>query len=188
MSEAEKQEGQKTVVAFITGLLIGGLLVWVFSSSPESANAPVDTEDDTTTEKVEGAKDTSNSTPDTSVGVKGGDTAAVITKPKEVAGEGMLKVDDQKSGMTVELNETAFPTSNGWVVVRDYMDGTPGRVLGAARYSVETGLTPTAVSLLRETTPGSSYQVVYYTDDGDKEFSLSKDTLIEDIAATFKAK
>jgi hypothetical protein len=46
MSEAEKQEGQKTVVAFITGLLIGGLLVWVFSSSPTSDSMKVVSEDE----------------------------------------------------------------------------------------------------------------------------------------------
>ena len=42
MSEAEKQESQKTVVAFITGLLIGGLLVWVFSATPEDKKLPVE--------------------------------------------------------------------------------------------------------------------------------------------------
>ena len=36
MDESNKQEGQKTVVSFIAGLLIGGLLVWVFSDAPDS--------------------------------------------------------------------------------------------------------------------------------------------------------
>ena len=36
----EKQEGQKTVVSFIVGLLIGGLLVWAFSGP--SVDAPED--------------------------------------------------------------------------------------------------------------------------------------------------
>ena len=36
MSEQEKQESQKTIVAFAAGLLIGGLLVWVFAGSPKT--------------------------------------------------------------------------------------------------------------------------------------------------------
>ncbi len=184
MAEAEKQEGQKTVVAFITGLLIGGLLVWVFSSSP--AKAPVETSSDTTTETVEGTNSASEPAQTAPTETKATDTA-VITKPQEQIGSGMLKVDDQKSGAVVNLAKTQFPTVNGWVVVRDYMDGVPGNILGAARYGTEEGLTPTSVSLLRNTVTGSSYQVVYYTDNGDKVFDPADDKLIEDIGSTFKA-
>ena len=37
MSEQETQESSKTVVSFTVGLIVGGLLVWVFSGSPEQA-------------------------------------------------------------------------------------------------------------------------------------------------------
>ena len=36
MTEQEKKENQKTVVAFAAGLLIGGLLVWVFGGSAKT--------------------------------------------------------------------------------------------------------------------------------------------------------
>ncbi len=178
MSEAEKQEGQKTVVAFITGLLIGGLLVWVFSSSPEQATVDTDsevttTEETTDTEEVGTVSTTVESTPTTQV--------------TETIGNGSLTVRDQKAGNTVTLGALTVPTQNGWVVVREYMDGVPGNVLGASRYSVAEGLTPTSVSLLRATEKGSSYQVSFYTESGDKEFKMKDDTQIVAGAVTFKA-
>ena len=51
----EKQEGQKTIVSFIVGLLIGGLLVWAFSG-PE-ASAPKMNDEKNKTEEV---KETTN--------------------------------------------------------------------------------------------------------------------------------
>ncbi len=172
MSEVEKQESQKTVVAFITGLLIGGLLVWVFSSTPEDTKQitveSTETEQ-TTTETLE-------------------DVAKVEeVKSADVIGEGSIVVADQKAGTVVTLGATKVPTQNGWVVVRDYMDGTPGNILGAARYSTEEGLMPTTVELIRETTVGSSYQVVFYTNGGDTGFAIAEDKLIDGIATTFKA-
>ena len=37
--ETTQTDGQKTVVAFVAGLLVGGLLVWIFNDTP--AEAPV---------------------------------------------------------------------------------------------------------------------------------------------------
>lgn len=176
MSEAEKQESQKTVVAFITGLLIGGLLVWVFSSTPDEKKKPeektTDTEQVTETEEVK-ATETAEK--------------AEVKKVSEVTGTGSLTVVDQKAGKVVTLGKTEFPSKKGWVVVRDYMDGTPGNVIGAARYASEEGLVPTAVELVRETVAGSSYQVSFYNDMGDAGFSSAEDTQINGATATFKA-
>ncbi len=173
MSEVEKQESQKTVVAFITGLLIGGLLVWVFSSTPEEAKAPkvesTDTAEETKTEVAESTEKTTG-----------------VAKT-DVIGEGSLAVAEQKAGGVVTLGATKFPTKNGWIVVRDYMDGMPGNILGAARYSADEGLAPTTVELMRNTTVGSSYQVVFYTNEGETGFTLGEDKPIDGIATTFKA-
>ncbi len=175
MSEVEKQESQKTVVAFITGLLIGGLLVWVFSSTPEEKKEPVveKTEVEETAQKEEV---TQNQT-----------IKSTTSTTKEVVGEGSVVVLDQKAGNVVVLVSTKTPTKNGWVVVRDYMDGVPGNILGAARYSADEGLLPTAVTLIRETIAGSSYQVSFFTNEGDTTFKVGEDTAIEGIATTFKA-
>lgn len=173
MSEVEREESKKTVVAFITGLLIGGLLVWVFSSTPAPENQLETAGEDTKEEvKSDVAKEA---------------VGEVTLKTEAVTGTGSLKVADQKAGKLVTLGTLAFPAESGWVVVRDYMDGVPGNVLGAARYSTEEGLTPTAVELVRETTSGSSYQVVFYTNEGDSGFKTSEDKPVEGVSATFKA-
>ncbi len=174
MTDVEKEESQKTVVAFITGLLIGGLLVWVFSSTPDDAKQPV--EEETSTNEVVKTSTQSET-------VKSDTTNA----KNEVVGEGSLVVANQKAGTSVELGATKIPTKNGWIVVRDYMDGVPGNILGAARYSADEGLMPTRVELMRSTTAGSSYQVVFFTNNGDLGFKVGEDTLIEGTSATFKA-
>ncbi len=172
MSDVEKQESQKTVVAFITGLLIGGLLVWVFSSTPEGAKQ---------TEEV--SLDTQEVSTETSTEV----VADTETESEMTVGEGALSVADQAAGTVVTLGATELPTQSGWIVVRDYMDGTPGNVLGAARFNADEGLTPTTVELMRATTAGSSYLVMFYTNAGDIGFKTAEDKPIEGVSATFKA-
>lgn len=176
MSEVEKQESQKTVVAFITGLLIGGLLVWVFSASPEEKKQPTENEAEVKTEEVVKTE------------VKKEEVGATKGGEAEVIGKGSVTVADQGAGTTVTLGELSFPTKNGWVVVRDYMDGVPANILGAARYSADEGLTPKTVELMRATTAGGSYQVVFFTNVGAQTFSISEDKLVEGIATTFMAK
>jgi hypothetical protein len=180
MSEAEKQEGQKTVVAFITGLLIGGLLVWVFSSTPETEPTKV-MESDSTTEMTTKSDDSKEAVVTT---VKTAET----TKVTPVAGNGSLTVLDQTAGDEVVLGATKYPDESGWIVVRDYANGVSGNVLGAARYNLNEGLLPVSVSLLRKAVSGSAYQVGFYADNGDKAFSLKEDALVTGGEATFKAK
>lgn len=177
MSEVEKQESQKTVVAFITGLLIGGLLVWVFSSTPEDKKQPE--EKTTDTEQVAGDEEKSEE-------VKTESKEEVVASD-EVVGKGVLEVADQAAGKTVKLGKVEFPTKSGWIVVREFMDGTPGNVLGAARYSAAEGLVPASVELMRETVKASSYQVVFFTNKGDAGFSLAEDKAIAGGEVTFKA-
>jgi hypothetical protein len=173
MSEVEKQESQKTVVAFISGLLIGGLLVWIFSSSPENAVAPE--AEETNTE--EGTEVASNENTD----------EATETESRPVVGEGSVLVDNQPAGNTVALSSLSLPTEKGWVVVREFTNAVPGNILGAARFSAEENLVPTEVELIRGTTAGNTYQVVFFTNDGDVTFSLTDDVMIEGIATTFNA-
>jgi hypothetical protein len=180
MSEVEKQEGQKTVVAFITGLLIGGLLVWVFSSTPADQMAET-TDDETTTEVTVDTEST-----DTNDAVVTTDKGTDTPKVMAVAGNGSLDVADQAAGDSVALGEVKYPSEAGWIVVRDYTNGASGNVLGAARYNLEEGLTPSTVSLLRKTVSGSTYQVGFYNDNGDKAFSLKDDVLVTGGEDTFK--
>lgn len=179
MTETEKQEGQKTVVAFITGLLIGGLLVWIFSSSPKTEPV-IEPLTDTTQDQT--VATTSDNTAD------GTNKVDTNTQPTPVSvGDSFIKVADQKAGALVILSDITYPQTTGWVVVRDFLDGNPGNVLGAARYSTNDGLNSKEVNLLRNTVASSSYQVVFYTDNGDKVFDLKDDKLIDGVSATFKA-
>jgi hypothetical protein len=182
MSDTEKQEGQKTVVAFIAGLLIGGLLVWVFSSSP--ADAPVDSlgideKPDTTesTTKVESTK--------TDTTVDSANTIAV--KTVQVDANASVSVSNQAAGAIVTLGDTTFPTNDGWIAVREVEDGVLGRILGAARYSIDLGLVPGSVQLLRATEAGKTYAVTFFTENGDRVFDLNDDIIIEGVDTTFTA-
>lgn len=179
MSEAEKQEGQKTVVAFITGLLIGGLLVWVFSSTPETQVADTDSE-------TESSLETSTVSGDESTVVSGaGDVVSTVSNV--VAGDAKLSVGSQKAGDTVTLSDVGYPAKEGWIVVRDYVNGVGGKILGAARYNLDDGLLPTSVSLLRNTVSGSTYQVQFYTENGDRAFDTKSDVVVSGGETTFTA-
>jgi len=184
MSENETpQEGQKTVVAFVAGLLIGGLLVWVFSDTPEAA-APTESADDPTEEVTETNTngDESTDTPDPITS-----TDEEPEMPAMEVGDGSITVADQPAGSTVVLESATFPTSEGWVAVRSYPNDQLGSILGAVRYSESQGLVPDTVPLLAPTTAGRSYAVVFFTEDGDREFNLANDVQIDGILTTFTA-
>lgn len=166
MPEGEKQEGQKTVVAFITGLLIGGLLVWVFSSTPEEV--PQIIEESVNTEEVMNEEVASET-------------------ETQIVRDGSIVVPDQVAGSSVELGVIQLPVVSGWIVVRDYMDGVPGNILGAARFNADESLMPASVELMRSTVAESSYQVVFYTNDGDLSFNIGEDVAIEGVSTTFTA-
>lgn len=178
MQEAEKQEGQKTVVAFIAGLLIGGLLVWVFSASPEKNEEVLNVENDDVAGTFE--EGTPN-IPDAPNMTKPADTVT------EAVGSGTLEVSAQPAGLVVVLTKVAYPTKNGWIVVRDYENNATGKILGASRYSQDTNLMPQSVNLLRATESGKTYQVTFFSENGDKVFDLDDDKPIEGFAATFTA-
>ncbi len=182
MSENEtQQEGQKTVVSFVAGLLIGGLLVWVFGGAPESTE-PTENADDVNVELTEEADNDE-------VAVEAGDDTAPAASEAPVMemGEGSASVANQPAGMSVTLDRATFPVSEGWVAVRGYDNGQLSSILGAARFSEEQGLVPQEIPLLAPTSAGREYAVVFFTDDGDRVFGLAGDAQIEGVVATFTA-
>lgn len=197
MTEQTTNDGQKTVVAFIAGLLVGALLVWVFSDTP--AEAPTETDDAAATEQdqtgdAENADDTettsdepTDATPDQTE--TPADESAPEAEPAAElpTGDASASVADTAPSRVVALESATYPTDNGWIAVRTYNDGEFTNILGAARYSREQGLIPEEIQLLTPTIAGQEYAIVFFTEDGDREFNLRNDTPIETPLITFTA-
>jgi hypothetical protein len=182
MSEQEKQENQKTIVAFAAGLLIGGLLVWVFGGVPKAESPSDEITEATSTEQ------TNNETNDEEVSSTNNTEDVVITPVKTLTtGEGEIEVSDQKAGTSVTLDSAVFPSDSGWIGVRDYASGQLAGLLGVVRFSKEQGLVPEEIVLQRATQAGNSYAVVFYSENGDDVFSLADDVQVEGVFATFTA-
>lgn len=181
-AEEQQQDGQKTLVAFIVGLLIGGMLVWVFSG-PE-ATAP--TTDEEVTEEVS-SETNSNESTDSGVVTNDKEDASETTKATLQVGKGSVVVEDQKASDTIVLQSATYPISEGWIGVREYNNDQLGYILGVVRFSESQGLVPSEITLQRSTTAGNRYAVVIYTEDGDRVFNLANDVQIDQIFDTFTA-
>ncbi len=92
-----------------------------------------------------------------------------------------LTAADQPAGDTVAVTGITVATES-WVAVRE-ADGS--RVLGAAR--VAAGTKSATVELLRATVAGKGYEVVIYTDNGDRIFDMKKDALVSGVRDGFNA-
>jgi hypothetical protein len=174
----EKQEGQKTIVSFIVGLLIGGLLVWAFSGPAGDTHS--EDEHDADVEEVMETEESTEAEMDEEAEV-------VAPAPVLPVGDGSVEVSNQAAGTGVTLASATYPVSEGWIGVRDYNNGQLGSVLGVARFSESQGLVPSTIALQRATEAGKTYAVVVYTESGDRQFSLADDTQIDSVFATFTA-
>lgn len=176
----ETQDGQKTLVAFVVGLLIGGMLVWAFSGP--SASAP---DSEVQTEESEEINTSDNHSSDTN-------EVEVIEEVEEVSalevGDGKIVVADQDASNSISLESAIYPISEGWIGVREYDNEKLGFILGVVRFSESHGLVPSSIALQRSTIPGRDYAVVIFTEDGDYDFSLAGDVQIDTIFDTFTAK
>lgn len=189
MSEQEVQDSQKTVVAFIAGLLVGGLLVWIFST-PNTAEMPADTMDETDSEVSMDSDEMSDDMDSVEMSEDTTDTAAetpVETTPELVTGAGSADVQDTTAGSVVTLDGAVFPTDEGWIAVRTYTEGQLGSILGASRYSKEQGLVPEAIELLAPTRAGRDYAIVFFSEDGNRNFNLDGDTQLDVEPSVFTA-
>lgn len=177
MSEVEKQESHKTVVAFITGLLIGGLLVWVFSSpTTQEKNDSMKTDE----QKSEMSEKKDEKKEEMKADKKEGEMKAVM-------GSGKIEVSDQKAGSKITLGALEFPAQTGWVAVRDFQGDTLGNVFGASFYNTDMNVVPTEIEAVRNTIAGQKYAVVFFSNEGDAAFSSTQDKMVEGVMATFTA-
>lgn len=173
MSEKEVQESQKTVVAFVAGLLVGGLLVWVFATDTVKVDAPSND-----AEEVEEVSQTP-------VASEEDEVAEVV--PQLPVGEGQVAVSDQPAGSMVKIDSATFPTEEGWIGVRSYQNETIGSILGAIAYSKSAGRVPTQIPLLAPTTAGREYAIVFFSQDSNRAFNPGGDVQLETPLTTFTA-
>ena len=178
MAEQLKEESQKTVVSFVVGLLVGGLLVWAFAGGP--ADTPK--EKTSTTDKKEVTTDTKTDKASEETVTSKEDTAVTV-------GEGSVKVNGEtKAGMSVPISDVTFPAKEGWVGVRNLNDGKLGLILGVVRFSADQGLNPKEITLQTPTVAGREYAIVFYSESGDRKFNTADDVQTEGNYATFTAK
>ena len=175
----EKQDGQKTIVAFVVGLLIGGMLVWAFSGP--SAQAPMADQDQSDEEMADMDEDMTNDESDDS------ETSEETETPALQVGNGEIVVPDQAASASIELESATYPVSEGWIGVRQFNNDQLGYILGVVRFSESQGLIPSEITLVQPTTPGARYAVVIFTEDGDFDFNLAGDVQIDTIFDTFTA-
>jgi hypothetical protein len=185
MEADQQQNNQKTVVAFIAGLVIGALLMWVFGAQPKSAQTDMKSDD-----AMEKSSDTSTQT-ETTVGGEGS-AAITVSTPTVTAGSGSVVVANKKAGSAVALGDISYPSEAGWLAVHAVENGTMGGVLGASRYNTADGLVPTSIDLLAPTVAGAEYWVVFHEDNKDGKYTSAGDKVMmgadgKPLATSFKA-
>jgi len=173
MADVETQDSQKTLVAFVVGLLIGGMLVWAFSG-------PSDEKKKNTDDKNK-AEVTASTTDSKNEGKTSSDKG-----PQLAVGDANIVVKDQAAGNAVEIDSATYPVEEGWIGVRDYQNDEMGYILGVVRFSKADGLVPQEISLIRPTVAGKKYAVVLFKENGDRDWE-GGDTPLEGTAATFTA-
>lgn len=175
MTDVQKEESQKTIISFVFGLLIGGLLVWAFMGDD---NNRIDKTDKTSSqEKSEVA--TSSKIEE--------ESAEVVATPTLSVGEGKVEIAEKTAGREVKLGTVTYPIEEGWIGVREYNDGKLGFINGVIRFSKSGNVVPTAIPLVTPTVAGREYVVVMFTSGGDKSFNSATDKQIDTLFATFTA-
>jgi len=180
MSDIQKEESQKTIVAFVVGLLIGGLLVWAFSGNQTQAPVEIPLE-----EVEENIDETGSAESEEEIAATAEN--ANNTVPSMEVGEGEVVVSNQPASSRITLDSVTFPIAEGWIGVRDFTNETLGPILGVVRFSQSQGLVPEVIQLQYPTRAGRDYAVVFFTEDGDRQFNLATDVQIDRIFATFTA-
>ena len=179
----EQQDGSKTLVSFVVGLLIGGMLVWAFSGPSAAPTNDVAGNDDSEemmagqdgSEEMEEREDVASEEP----------TAAPA--PTLPVGDGSVVVNDQPASASVSLERATYPIEEGWIGVRDYNNGQLGFIKGVVRFSAAAGVVPENIILQDSTRAGQQYAIVVFSDNGDNAFNPAGDVQIDQIFATFTA-
>jgi len=182
MTDVQKEDSKKTIVAFVVGLLIGGLLVWAFIGENRAEAPGVENEitNEETTDETQSGETTTK--PEAPVA-----ETQVTSSPALTVGEGAIVVNNQTASRQIAMVSATYPIAEGWIGVRDYTNGNLGGILGVVRFSESQGLVPNEIILQRPTRAGNTYAVVIFSDDGDRQFNSAGDVQIDQIFTTFTA-
>ncbi|PIR83728.1 hypothetical protein COU18_03580 [Candidatus Kaiserbacteria bacterium CG10_big_fil_rev_8_21_14_0_10_51_14] len=148
---------QAIAAAVVVFLIAAAWYVGLMHGRTEIENTPTPPSENQSTSTPSATNTTNNSQTTPSVAATGNESVTVV---------------DQPAGSSVLVASVSVPQM-GWVAVRD----NNGHVLGAARVEAGTHAS-VVVPLLRVTESGGRYQVLLYTDDGDREYDLHKDSLL----------
>jgi len=103
------------------------------------------------------------------------------TEEREHPFDDLVTVADQDAGSFVMVDMVDIGAPGVWVVVHELKNGELWNALGAAR--VKGPAKNVRVDLLRNTTPGTTYAVVLYRDDGDEVYELHGDSVYVDFGS-----
>lgn len=184
MTDVQKEEGKKTIVSFVVGLLIGGILVWAFTGGENTEKPVTQNQDDTETNannknEVEGEPGDQE--------IAGEEVEDTQTSNDLPMGDGSITVLDQVAGASIAMASASYPIEEGWIGVRDFSNEKLGSILGVVRFSKTQGLVPEEIILQRPTVTGKNYAVVIFTENGDRVFNSATDVQLPTIFATFSA-
>ncbi len=182
------EENKKTVMSFVSGLIVGGLLVYMFALPGADETKKAEVNGDADVEEVENNEvedEVSEAT--SSVTIKN-DVSSTPASSSVIKREGIISVEEQEAGDLVTLSAVTFPADAGWIGVRDYENGQLTGLLGVSRFDSNEGLLPESIKLIRGTEAGKTYAVVFYHDNGDKEFNLANDAQMDSAIETFLVK
>lgn len=178
--KVEQSENSKTLVSFVVGLLIGGMLVWAFSGGDDHDQDHSDDAEVIVVDEETVVLEEDMSTTDV-------ETDPVDEMQSLPVGDGSISVSDQPAGLSVALDSATYPIEEGWIGVRDYNNGQLSFIKGVVRFSAAAGLVPETIALQAPTVAGEEYAIVVFSDNGDNSFNTAGDVQIDEIFATFVA-
>ena len=164
MTKITENRNLKIVGAFLIGVIVGGLFVWMWiATQKELLNKENKTignvsEQNTTTKKPI----SEDKTP-----IKNLETSETQLRNDAIV------VQNQKAGSSVVVDKAVFE-EDGWIVIHEGTASHIGNALGAARFD-KGEYNNIVVELLRATKEGMVYRAVLYRDNGDKKFNLDTD-------------
>lgn len=94
-------------------------------------------------------------------------------------GANSIIMSDQYPGNVVYVSSVQA-TAPGWLVIHKSVNGQPGAIIGSVY--VNAGIAPARVNLTEPIIDGMSYFAMLHSDDGDKQFDVTKDLPVKDAS------